>query len=760
MDLDAVIAHLTPEAKARLVMGSDFWHTAGVEPTPEHPGIAPIMVSDGPHGLRAQASEGGDHVGLLGAQVATCFPTASNLHASWNRDLAREVGVAIADEARALGVSVVLGPGMNIKRSPLCGRNFEYISEDPYLTGEQAVAYIEGVQSRNVGVSIKHFAANNQETERLRVDTLVDQRTLREIYFPAFEKAVVVTQPWTVMCSYNWLNGTRVAQDRWLLTQVLRDAWGFEGLVVSDWGAVFDRAASLSAGLDLQMPPGGQRAIDSVLTALASGELAMADLDASVRRVLELNLRGAEAATSGGEQKLTEHHELARRAAAQGCVLLTNDGLLPLAPERTVAVIGEFARTPRFQGGGSSQVTVGRVDTALEAWQAVRGEVAFAPGFSFDGPDQQLADEAVELARTADVVVLYVGLTDAEESEGADRVTMDLPAHQVSLIQAVCAVNPRTVVVLSNGSAVTMADWDQGPAAILEAWLGGQAIAGAVVDVLTGVVNPAGRLCETLPIRLEDNPSHGNFPGEDLQVRYGEGVLVGYRGYDHHRREVAYPFGFGLSYTSFGYSELSSQVTGSVANDDLLVTVAVTVTNTGDRAGADVVQLYLSDPEASVLRPPRELQGYQRVELEPGQSVRVEFSLGQRAFSFWSTRLGRWVVEAGEFLVAVGPNSRDLPLSAAIEVAAPSIAPPLSIDSSIIEWVQDPIGGPLLMARLTGGGEADSELAGALTSPALLTLVGNFPLERLTGFGMLPVSHADVLQLLEQYQAARGGQPG
>lgn len=746
-DLDQVIANLSDEEKAAIVQGADMWHTQGVPSA----GIEPIMVSDGPHGLRAQPNGAGDHGGLLDAEEATCFPTASNIHAAWDRDLATRVGEAIAAEAKALGVSVVLGPGMNIKRSPLCGRNFEYISEDPYLTGQQAAAYIKGVQGQGVGVSPKHFAVNNQETERVRVDAQVDERTMREIYFPAFEHVVRTTQPWTIMCSYNWLNGTRVANHPWLLTDVLRKEWGFEGLVVSDWGAVFDRAQSVAAGLDLEMPPTGERANSSVLDALADGSLSREDLDASVRRVLELNLKGAGARVATGDIPWDEHHALAREAAAQGCVLLKNDGVLPLAPEAKLAVIGEFARTPRFQGGGSSNVTVRRTDKALDELVAIHGEVPFAEGYSLTDPEANLADEAVALAKDADVVLFFAGLTDVEESEGYDRSHMELPPQQIAAIKAVCAANPRTVVVLSNGSAVRLNGWDDQPAAILEAWLGGQAAGGAIVDVLTGKVNPAGRLCETLPLRLEDNPSFGNFPGEDLVVRYGEGVLVGYRGYDHKRMDVSYPFGFGLSYTTFEYTNLEVTQSGSVATDDLTVQVTASVTNTGDRAGAEVVQLYVGDPEASVLRPVRELKGYAKVFLAPGESTEVTLDLDQRAFAFWSTQVSDWVVEAGDFVISVGRNSRDLPLSQVVTVDAPSRRKPLDINSTAQEWVADELGRQVLI-DLHG---EDGQLPGIYGSDEFMALIGNFPAERVTNFPFGKPNHAELLEALAEYGRRR-----
>ncbi|HSN44596.1 MAG TPA: glycoside hydrolase family 3 C-terminal domain-containing protein, partial [Propionibacteriaceae bacterium] len=603
MDIQAIINDLTLEEKAALVSGDDFWHTVGIE---RH-GVPRIMMSDGPHGLRTQKTDEQDQAGIGGSEPATCFPTACNLHASWDPELVKQVGAAIATEARSLGVSIVLGPGANIKRSPLCGRNFEYISEDPYLSGTMATAMVQGIQSRNVGTSLKHFAANNQETDRLRVSAEVDERTLREIYFPAYEMTVKNAKPWTVMCSYNALNGTLVSKNRWLLTDVLRDEWGYDGLVVSDWGAVGDRVASVQAGMDLEMPPSKGRSDVAVVEAVTNGSLSMDDLDLCVHRVLELVDKSAQVlADEGTPVDFDAHHALSRAAAAQGCVLLKNTGVLPLKQGGRLAVLGEFARTTRFQGGGSSEVNTTKVDKALDAFAEVFGEVPFAPAYAFDGNDENLLEDAVLLAKEADVAVLFVGLTDAEESEGFDRTHMFLPANQVAAIKAVTHANPNTVVVLCNGSLVSMTEWHDGPAAILEAWLGGQAIGGAIVDVLSGAVNPAARLCETVPLRLEDNPSYGNFPGDSRSVRYGEGILVGYRSYDYKKQDVLYPFGFGLSYTTFDYDNLIVTQSGSVADGTLAAQVTLTVKNTGKVAGSEVVQVYVADPETSVLRPVRE----------------------------------------------------------------------------------------------------------------------------------------------------------
>lgn len=516
-----LLSQLTLEEKVALCLGSTFWHTA---PIPRL-GLPEVMVADGPHGLRRQPD--GNQASISGSLPATCFPTASALGSSWDPDLVRRVGEAIGAEARAQGVSVVLGPGVNIKRSPLCGRNFEYFAEDPLLTGVLGEAYVEGVQSQGVGACVKHFAANNQETDRLRVSADVDERTLREIYLPHFERIVTRARPWMVMCAYNRVNGVHASQNRWLLTDVLRDEWGFDGVVVSDWGAVHDRVAALAAGLDLEMPPNLGVSDTALVAAVRDGSLDEAVLDRAVERVLRLIERAPKDVQPAEFDFVAEHHALAREVAAGCAVLLKNNGdLLPLQPSEddTVAVIGEFARNPRFQGAGSSQVNPTCVDIPLDELRAAGLRVEFAAG---DDPA-----EAVALARRASTVLLFLGLAAGDESEGADREHLDLPAAQTALVEQLAEANPRLVVVLSNGSAVRMTPWDKHVPAILETWLSGQAAGGAVADLLLGASNPSGRLAETLPLRLQDVPSYLNFPGEQGHVRYGEGVFVGYRGYD------------------------------------------------------------------------------------------------------------------------------------------------------------------------------------------------------------------------------------
>ncbi len=738
------LSELTLEEKASLCLGSDFWHTAPVERL----GIPRIMVSDGPHGLRAQLEEA-DHVGIGGSAPATCFPTASALGSSWNPELFRTVGEALGREAKKLGVSVVLGPGINMKRSPLCGRNFEYVSEDPWLAGELATAMVHGIQSQGIGTSLKHYAANNQEDDRLRVSAEVDERTLREIYLPAFERVVKLSQPWTVMCAYNKVNGIYCSEHHWLLTEVLREEWGFEGLVVSDWGAVHDRVAALKGGLDLEMPPNLGVSDAAIVAAVRDGSLYESILDDSVSRVLHLVDRSQPALREDASFDPDDHHALARRAAHESAVLLKNDGdVLPLepVPGSMVAVIGEFARTPRYQGAGSSQVNPTRLDVALDELQSAlagRAEVRFAAGFGIgttDDGEQQLLQEAVELASGADHVVVFLGLPGEDESEGFDRTHIDLPANQLVLLHALAEVHDRLIVILANGGIVRVSTWEDRVAAILECWLSGQAAGGAAVDLLLGVANPSGKLAETIPVRLHDNSSYLNFPGEEGIVQYGEGIFIGYRAYDTLIQPVSYPFGFGLSYTSFRIDDVDVSITGSVPDGDLAVTVTVSVTNTGRRSGAEVVQVYVGDIEASVARPLRELKGFVKVHLEPGETQHVSCQLDERAFAFWSRRFQRWVVESGEFMIAVGSSSRDLVATETITLDAPRLALPLGPDSTLHEWLEDDRGRELISKR-------DMRL---LQDPELIKVIGTMPMHTLAAFQGMALSHDELDELIAE----------
>jgi len=733
-DVEQVLPGLTLEQKAALTSGADFWHTK------DAPGVPAVMVADGPHGLRKQVEEGGSAV--LGDSVpATCFPTAAALGSTWNIDLVRRVGEALGRETRANRVSVLLGPGVNIKRSPLCGRNFEYVSEDPVLAGEIGVALVDGIQSQGVGTSLKHFAANNQETDRMRVSADVDERTLRELYLPAFERVVTRAHPWTVMCAYNKVNGTYASEHHWLLTEVLRDEWGYGGLVVSDWGAVHDRVAALRAGLDLQMPSAGPRPDDAVVAAVRAGALDEAEVDRSARRVLELVERSQPALADPGSFDVDAHHALAREAAAAGAVLLKNDTvheapLLPLHGGDGLLVVGEFARTPRYQGAGSSQVRPTRLDAPLDALRTATGvDVPFEPGFTItggpDGDDEALLATAVDAARAAGTVVAFLGLPGPDESEGYDRTTIELPANQVALVEALVEVNPRVVVVIANGGAVAVSRWEQHVPAILECWLGGQAGGSAVADLLLGVVSPSGRLAETIPHRLEDTPAFGSFPGEVGHVRYGEGLLVGYRWYDTRRADVAYPFGHGLTYTTFEYSAASA------TERDGGVDVRVTVTNTGAVDAAEVVQVYVRDPEAAVARPAHELKAFAHVPLGAGESREVELRLGSRDLSYWHPGLRRWVLEGGRFVVEVAASSRDVRASLEVDVAGEVPALPLGPDSTFGEWLAHPVGGPLL--RDAGFAAYDEDVT---------RMFADIPLTVVADFGFTPLTRDGVDTLL------------
>ena len=623
-NLKELVSQMTLEEKAGMCSGLDFWHLKSVDRL----GIPSVMVSDGPHGLRKQDDKA-DHLGINESIKAVCFPPAVLSACSFDRDLLRELGDTVGKEAQATDVSVVLGPAVNIKRSPLCGRNFEYYSEDPYLAGESAAAFIDGVQSHHVGTSIKHFAANNQELNRMSCSSEVDERTLREIYLPAFETAVKKSQPYTVMCSYNKINGTYASENPWLLTEVLRDEWGFEGYVMSDWGAVNERVPGLKAGLDLEMPASGGMTDREIVAAVQDGSLDESVLDQAVERILRITFTWLD---NREKQNLTleADHETARRIAEESMVLLKNENVLPLSSSENVVFIGGFAKKPRYQGGGSSHINSFRVDNALEAVKGI-AEVSYAEGFSSskDFYDEKLAAEAVEAAKNADKAVIFAGLPDSFESEGYDRSHMRLPECQDRLIREIAEVQPNTIVVLHNGSPVEM-PWKDDVKGLLEAYLGGQAGGSAVVNILYGKVNPSGKLAETLSLKLSDNPSYLNF-AEKEKVNYSEGVFVGYRYYDAKEMEVAFPFGHGLSYTTFKYSNLKLDRTEMTDQDTL--TVSVDVTNTGSRAGKEVVQLYVSDRTGSVRRPLKELKGYEKVSLEPGETKTVTMTLDKRSFA-------------------------------------------------------------------------------------------------------------------------------
>ena len=670
-NLKELISEMTLEEKAGMCSGLDFWYLKSVDRL----GIPGVMVSDGPHGLRKQ-DENGDHLGLNGSIRAVCFPPACLSACSFDRDLMTEFGEIIGKEAQANDVSVILGPAVNIKRSPLCGRNFEYYSEDPYLAGETAAAFINGVQSQHVGTSIKHFAANNQEFNRMSNSSEVDERTLREIYFPAFETAVKKSQPYTVMCSYNRINGTYASEDPWLLTEVLRDEWGFEGYVVSDWGAVNDRVLALKAGLELEMPSSGGVTDREIIQAVQDGSLEESVLDRAVERILRISLDNRK----GQPFTLEADHDFARRLAEQSMVLLKNEEMLPLEEEEKVAFIGGFAKTPRFQGGGSSHINSFRVSSALEAvshMEKASENVTYAEGFSVeqDVYDEALAAEAIEAACRADKAVVFAGLPESFESESYDRSHMRLPDCQNRLIAEIIKVQPNTVVILHNGSPVEM-PWLSDVKGLMEAYLGGQAVGEAEVNLLYGKVNPSGKLAETIPCRLADNPSYLTF-GDSEKTVYSEGVFVGYRYYDAREMQVAFPFGYGLSYTTFAYSNL--RLDRQEITEQETLAVSVDITNTGNVAGKEIIQLYIRDNTRACRRPDKELKGYEKVALEPGETKTVTMTLDHRSFAWYNTDLKDWYVASGKYDVMVGTSSRQICLSASVQINS-SIRLPLKLD--------------------------------------------------------------------------------
>ncbi|MGJ0390215.1 glycoside hydrolase family 3 C-terminal domain-containing protein [Microbacterium sp. CGR1] len=727
---------LTLEEKAALTSGADFWTTK----SNDRVGIPSLMLTDGPHGLRKQGGDT-DHLGLAGSIPATCFPPAVGLSASFDPELAERVGVALGVESAIEDVAVILGPGINIKRSPLCGRNFEYMSEDPIVSGAMGAGLVRGIQSKGVGSSLKHFAANNQETDRLRVSSDVDPRTLREIYLRGFQRVVEDAQPWTIMCSYNRINGVYASEDPWLLSTVLRDEWGFEGIVVSDWGAVNSRVAGVIAGMDLEMPGSSGRTDAEIVAAVQDGSLDEAALDTVVDRLIDLARKAQSRPAASGPLDVDAHHALAREVAGRSIVLLRNEGgILPLQSSANLAVIGEFARTPRFQGAGSSQINPTRVDTALDEIRTLSdGEVAFAAGYTIgadaDADAAALRDEAIAAASAADVAVVFLGVPAHEESEGFDREHIDLPATQLELLDAVLTANPNVVVVLSNGGVVALPFADRVPA-IVEAWLLGQAGGGGTADVLFGVVNPSGRLAETIPLRIEDTPAFGSFPGEHGHSIYGEGLLVGYRWYDARHLPVAFPFGHGLSYTTFSYGEATASV---IDSGDVVVTVPVT--NTGAVAGREVVQAYTSLAGSSVQRAPRELKAFASVLIEPGETVQVELRLRRSELAYWDTRVDRWIVESGEYVIDLGSSSRDLHTRTTVEVSGDEVVLPVSLGSSFDELLVDPVVGAEFAAVI-------DEKFGA-EGGEMLKMLGNFPVGRLDGF---PLPRAELVALVERAQ--------
>ena len=657
-DIKKIISQMTLEEKAGMCSGLDFWHTKGVERL----GIPSIMVTDGPHGLRKQSGEA-DHLGLNQSVPATCFPSGATLACSWDRALLQKVGVALGEECQAENVAVLLGPAANIKRSPLCGRNFEYFSEDPYLSSEMAAQHIKGVQSQGVGTSLKHFAVNNQEHRRVTVNALVDERTLREIYLASFEGAVKKSQPWTVMCAYNKVNGEYCSQNNYLLRSILKEEWGHAGFVMSDWGAVDERAEGVKTGLELEMPSSNGIGDKKIAEAVKAGTLSMEVLDEAVERLLTVIFKAVDNQKANASYDKVLHHELAREVARECMVLLKNeDAVLPLQKNSCIAVIGAFAKTPRYQGGGSSHINPTQIDNTLDELQKSAGtqaQVTYSEGFSLtnDAIDDTLFEEAKKAAAAADVTVIFAGLPDSYESEGYDRKHIKIPANQTALIEAVSNVQSKVVVVLSNGSPIEM-PWLDKVQGVLEGYISGQAGGGAIADLLFGDANPCGKLAETFPKQLSHNPSYLNFPGEGDIVQYKEGLFVGYRYYDKKQLEPLFPFGHGLSYTSFEYTNITVDKNEMYDTDTL--TVKVTVKNSGKVSGKEIIQIYVRDIASSMIRPDKELRDFEKVSLNPGEEKTITFTLGKRAFAYYNETIKDWHVESGEFEILVGSSSKYL----------------------------------------------------------------------------------------------------
>ena len=653
---ELLLKKLTLEEKCALLSGAETFKTRGM---PEH-GIPQIWLSDGPHGLRKQAGES-DHLGLNPSVPATCFPTASAVANSWDAALGEEIGAALGEEAAAQEVSVVLGPGLNMKRNPLCGRSFEYFSEDPYLAGKLAAGYIRGIQSKGVAACPKHFAVNSQETRRMASDSIVDERTLREIYLTGFEIAVKEGHPRSIMSSYNLVNGTYANENKHLLMEILRGEWGFDGAVITDWGGSNDHALGVKNGSTLEMPAPGGDSVRELLAAVESGKITESDIDARLSELLPL-VFDTKAALDAAPREFdaAAHHALARRAAAESLVLLKNEGsLLPLAAGSKVAVIGDFAKNPRYQGAGSSMVNSTQVDVLLDKLiDSELNVIGYQQGFDRHGkPDAALQKSACELAAQANAVILCMGLDEIAESEGLDRSNLRLAQNQVDLLQAVAAVNPKIVVVLYSGSVVET-PWLDNCQALLYAALGGQAGAGAVADALTGKVNPCGKLAETWPLAYADIPSAADFATRRKTVEYREGLYIGYRYFTTAEKAVRFPFGYGMSYTTFAYSDMAADEQG----------VSLTVTNTGSVAGTEIVQLYVAKKNSELFRPEKELKGFARVTLAPGEKQRITIMLDDKAFRFWNVKANRWEIEGGEYELLVGASVEDIRLCEKISV--------------------------------------------------------------------------------------------
>lgn len=774
LDVKKLVNELTLEEKASLCSGADFWHTKAIDRL----NIPAAMVSDGPHGIRKQESLA-DHMGVAESIKAIGFPTASAMACSFDRDLLHKVGDALGEECVAEDLAVLLGPGINMKRSPICGRNFEYYSEDPVVAGELGAAFVNGVQEHGVGTSLKHFAANNQEWRRMSISAEIDERTLREIYLAAFETVVKKAQPWTIMCSYNRINGVYSCENDWLLNKVLRDEWGFEGLVMTDWGAMDERVPSLKAGLDLEMPDCHGETDKLIVKAVQSGELEESVLDTAVERILTMvdkyltARKGIDPASmvhplpSSVERgyDVAAHHALARTTAEQSAVLLKNEDILPLQKDKKIAFIGEFAKVPRIQGGGSSHINNTSIESALDA---AGDSVSYAQGFHIDEEttDETLLQEAITLAKESDVAVIFAGLPDSFESEGFDRTHLNMPANQNELIARISEVQPNVVVVLHSGSPIAM-PWLDKVAGVLQMYLAGQASGGAAVNLLFGDATPCGKLAETFPLHLEDNPSYLNFPGNREKVCYQEGVFIGYRYYDKKKMDVLFPFGYGLSYTDFTYSNMKVTVNGKNAADvDVIketdeIVVSADITNTGNCDGAEIVQLYIKNPVVYEIRPEKELRDFAKVFLKAGETKTVTFTLNARAFSYYETRIHDWYAESGDYEILLASSSRDIRLQYTVSITGskkiPFVADYITTCEDVELFAKD---GSALdeMLRRSGFAEATDhdgdDSMGSGTADMMKAMFTGTPLHSILSFSSEELTYEDIQDTIRKLNEA------
>ena len=774
LDVKKLVNELTLEEKASLCSGADFWHTKAIDRL----NIPAAMVSDGPHGIRKQESLA-DHMGVAESIKAIGFPTASAMACSFDRDLLHKVGDALGEECVAEDLAVLLGPGINMKRSPICGRNFEYYSEDPVVAGELGAAFVNGVQEHGVGTSLKHFAANNQEWRRMSISAEIDERTLREIYLAAFETVVKKAQPWTIMCSYNRINGVYSCENDWLLNKVLRDEWGFEGLVMTDWGAMDERVPSLKAGLDLEMPDCHGETDKLIVKAVQSGELEESVLDTAVERILTIVDKYLTARKDIDPASMVHplpssvergydvaaHHALARTTAEQSAVLLKNEDILPLQKDKKIAFIGEFAKVPRIQGGGSSHINNTSIESALD----VAGDsVSYAQGFHIDEEttDETLLQEAITLAKESDVAVIFAGLPDSFESEGFDRTHLNMPANQNELIARISEVQPNVVVVLHSGSPIAM-PWLDKVAGVLQMYLAGQASGGAAVNLLFGDATPCGKLAETFPLHLEDNPSYLNFPGNREKVCYQEGVFIGYRYYDKKKMDVLFPFGYGLSYTDFTYSNMKVTVNGKNAADvDVIketdeIVVSADITNTGNCDGAEIVQLYIKNPVVYEIRPEKELRDFAKVFLKAGETKTVTFTLNARAFSYYETRIHDWYAESGDYEILLASSSRDIRLQYTVSITGskkiPFVADYITTCEDVELFAKD---GSALdeMLRRSGFAEATDhdgdDSMGSGTADMMKAMFTGTPLHSILSFSSEELTYEDIQDTIRKLNEA------